>query len=226
MRGTSASDAPGKRYGRLTLISYHKSTVWLCQCDCGKEHFARSADMRRGRTMSCGCLKREKMRERPPPGTLRHGHAVRGHSREYETWAGMKRRCNNPKDHNYPNYGGRGITICDRWRSFECFLEDMGDRPPDTTLDRIDNDGPYEKANCRWATSVQQSLNQRSHPPGKSGFLGVSRMPSLINPWRASITVNYKRIHIGVFPTPEAAYAAYRMELIKRRLGLLDPAIP
>lgn len=84
----------------------------------------------------------------------------------YQSWAGMKQRCLNPKATNYVDYGGRGITICDKWMSFKGFYEDMGDRPVGKTLDRQDNDGPYNKDNCTWSSPSEQAYNRR--PKGRS----------------------------------------------------------
>lgn len=97
---------------------------------------------------------------RPPT----HGHTSGGHtSPEYTAWAHLLDRCRNPKNRKYPSYGGRGITVCERWLSFENFLADMGERPAGKSLDRRDNDGPYSKANCRWATRAEQDRNKRTN---------------------------------------------------------------
>lgn len=95
-------------------------------------------------------------------GNLQHGHTRTGwQSPTYQVWAGMVKRCSNPRLQAFKYYGGRGIRVCDRWLTFTNFLTDMGERPPDKTLDRIDNDGNYEPGNCRWATRAQQRRNSR-----------------------------------------------------------------
>jgi hypothetical protein len=96
-------------------------------------------------------------------GNTSHGHKVGGkQSPTYTSWRCMKTRCDDPKSTNYENYGGRGITYCERWEDFENFLSDMGVRPADKTLDRIDNDKGYYKENCRWSTQYEQDCNKRT----------------------------------------------------------------
>jgi hypothetical protein len=93
-------------------------------------------------------------------GHIKHGHTLGKASRTYASWSQMKVRCLNKTHHKYPRYGGRGIKICERWLTFANFLEDMGERPTGTTLDRKENDGDYELSNCQWSTPLQQAANR------------------------------------------------------------------
>jgi hypothetical protein len=98
------------------------------------------------------------------PGKKIHGHSIGGkHSRTYVAWREMVRRCTYPRHHQFKSYGGRGITVCERWMRFPAFLEDMGEAPEGLSLDRRENSKGYDKANCRWATMKEQGRNRRNN---------------------------------------------------------------
>ena len=157
-----------KKFGRLTAIENtgkrgsNNRFIWLCKCECGKYKEVNSKDLLRKHTKSCGCLNNEK-RTQTGKSTKTHGHTCdRKQTLTYNSWMSMKYRCLNPKQKGYEYWGGRGITICERWMKFENFLEDMGERPEGMTLDRIDNDGNYEHSNCKWSTLKEQNNNRRN----------------------------------------------------------------
>ena len=151
----------GEKYGRLTVIQEVqpvvqkgiKKRVVRCSCECGKIKDLVIYNLRSGETKSCGCFNLElKIKHKKSKTPI------------YNSWENMKKRCLNPTNHNYKNYGGRGIKICDRWlASFTNFYQDMGDRPLGHTLDRIDNDGNYEPSNCKWSSTKEQLKNRRSY---------------------------------------------------------------
>lgn len=161
---TSRIDISGQRFGRLVVIGeaprIGPDLASRVRCDCGTTKIIRNASLRYGRSQSCGCITREIAEQK----NLRHGATTGGGmTPEYRSYKSMRERCLNPNHRHYANYGGRGITICDRWlEAFENFLEDMGQRPSLAhTLDREDNDGFYSPDNCRWLLRKDQNRNTR-----------------------------------------------------------------
>jgi hypothetical protein len=145
---------------------------WLCKCDCGNEAEIRGDVLRQGGAKSCGCLSRElsSARQKTNPSRRTHGEAHKNRTPEYRAWVHMINRCENEADDDYPLYGGRGISICERWRrgdgsasGYELFLADMGRRPSSShSIDRVNTNGNYEPTNTRWATPTVQVRNRRT----------------------------------------------------------------
>ena len=161
----------GEKHNKLTAIRFsHRdkksNQIWLFKCDCGNETIVRASEVKNGGTKACGCL----------PNPYKPIHKKTG-SKVYVSWQSMKQRCLNKNSPSYKNWGGRGITICNRWMKFENFYEDMGERPEGTSIDRINNNKGYFKENCRWATNEEQCNNKRTNHlityKGKTQPLGI-----------------------------------------------------
>lgn len=155
-----AIDLSGKRFGRLIVkkrAGSHQSTraaLWLCVCDCGNSTITNSQNLRKKKTLSCGCLHLENLSK----NSTTHGLSD---SNTYKIWSGMIQRCTNPKRKEWNNYGGRGIEVCKEWFNFEIFLKDMGERPKGFDIDRKNNNRNYCKENCRWVSRAINIRNSR-----------------------------------------------------------------
>lgn len=154
-------DLTGKAFGKWGVLSYAGSSggaTWNCVCECGTERVVTSTSLIGGYSKSCGCGRH------PSEWTTSHGHQRGGkQSPTYMTWRSMLRRCSDAGHPSYKDYGGRGIKVCDQWKSFEVFLSDMGERPKGKNLDRIDCNSDYSVGNCRWVTNKENNNNRRNN---------------------------------------------------------------
>jgi len=162
-----------------------KATTWACQCDCGVQKVFSAGNLRSGASSSCGCLQIELTISR----STKHGCSPRNQrTPEYRTWKHVTQRTTNPKAIRYADYGGRGVTLCDRWaNNFENFLEDMGLKPsPKHSIERKDNDLGYSPENCYWATAKEQSRNTR-----KNRFVTYKGATKCVGEWSEILGINY-----------------------------------
>jgi hypothetical protein len=176
---------PGEKVGKLTVVE-RQHPLWFCLCICGKTVMASTSRLvhakKHGVETSCGCWKNkmssERLKESNPILKRTHGHATdsNGNSHTYTCWRGAKKRCYQPSHDSYPRYGGAGKFMCDRWKnSYPEFLLDMGECPPEKSLDRIDNKGNYTCGKCpqciengwpangKWSTQKEQARNRSSN---------------------------------------------------------------
>lgn len=201
----------GVKFGRLSVVKQApsratpngtKKAMWECLCDCGNSCTISYQTLKVGGTKSCGCLRKEMSSERFATHKMTK-------TPTYNSYAAMLNRCKNPSYTNFQYWGGKGVTVCDRWvESFENFLEDMGERPIGTSLNRVQGSMVYSKDTCRWDNRNVQSFDQGKYKNNTSGVTGV-RVTS-DGKFIARINVDSKQIHLGSFCSLEAATKARR----------------
>ncbi len=195
----------GRKYHHLRVLEQTSSNSsgdkrWECLCDCGNTAVVTSSNLHLERVKSCGCMAKELQKV----GCTKHG---KSYTNTYQSWKCMKARCLNPKSKYYSYYGGSGVVVCDRWlESFENFLEDMGECPQDTSLNRVKGSKVYSKETCEWATKSVQGFDQKKRSTNTSGRTGVCKTKS--GSWLSQIRVNYKSIYLGTFKSYEKAVKA------------------
>jgi hypothetical protein len=197
--GKEGKDLSGQNFTNWTVLrrngkDIHGALLYECHCECGTVRDIAGYSLRNGDSKSCGCLQASKTSVRADGKTTHWSptktHGMKG-TPEYTAWAAMKGRCSNPNYENYPNYGGRGITVCKEWDdSFEAFYADVGPRPEGHSLDRIDVNGNYEKNNVKWSCSEEQCNNRTN-----ARYLTHDGRTQTIAQWSKETGVTYQTIH-------------------------------
>jgi hypothetical protein len=206
---TKFIDRSGMRFGKLVAVrrsgtNSYKKVMWECVCDCGNTVHVVSGALASGNTSSCGCV----------IPNFKHGGAGKG---SYNTWRAMMRRCYKESDKDYFRYGGKGVTVCERWHDYVLFAADMGEPSGAETLDRKDVYGNYTPENCWWALPPMQARNFRLRENSKTGYIGVSQVGP--NSWMAKLAKGKKSFYSKCFRTVEEAAAA-RKELERIHWGV------
>lgn len=198
-------DMVGQKIGRLIVIeqceSKNNKAMWKCKCDCGNERIVSGQSLRKGMTMSCGCLRNEVRRK----AIYIHGMSQ---SKIHKTWRGLFQRCENPTASHYERYGGRGIGICEEWKGENGFVNfyewSMKNGYSDNLeLDRINNNKGYSPDNCRWISHIENCHNRNARKDSTTGYAGIQErvMRTGRIKYRVSITANGRRINLGHYET-------------------------
>ena len=195
----------GKKFSRLTVVSLNRIEngvkIWNCTCRCGNKTQANTASLNNGHKKSCGCLQTD---------TRAMGTHNMTYTKTYKTWGSMIQRCTNPHHRNYRLYGGRGITICDKWLNFAGFFEDMGVRPNGLTLDRIDGDKGYFKENCRWATPKEQTNNT-----SRNVLITCYEKTHSVSEWSRILGINKKTLWNRLFRSKLTPKEAFERKILR-----------
>ena len=206
----SLIDLSGKRFGRLMVLEYIGKAKWKCQCDCGIVKAIDGHSLRRGHTISCGCRGRDKNNA----ARLIHGKT---HTRLYQIWYGMKRRCYNEKDSSFKFYGLKGITVCPEWQhDYKCFEEwaETNGYENNLTIDRIDGNKGYSPDNCRWVSRKLQAENRST-----SIFITLNGKTQTLTDWCKELQLNYSTTYTRIKRDGWSIGKAL-MPLVKEREGV------
>jgi hypothetical protein len=186
----------GETFNRWTVLALARNDsgklFYLCRCVCGTERQVRKDQLVRNVSKSCGCWKAEVAKEQITRLSTKHGLANK--SPTYAVWKGMRKRCFNPSDLGYKNYGGRGISVCQRWDDYALFLADMGEVPNGMMIDRKDNNGNYEPSNCRWTDKKTQANNTRSNV-----FIKYDGELRTVKQWAEKLGIPYHMLYQRLF---------------------------
>lgn len=198
----SVKNEVGNHYGRLCVVSRNGSidgkAAWLCLCACGKEITVTGDSLRQGKQKSCGCFRSDNTAERFFKHGQSNGGGIKRESSTYKSWQEMWARCTRQSHSSYPNYGGKGIKVCPEWSDFTVFLTDMGDRPVNTSLDRINNEEDYGPFNCRWSTRKVQNRNRSIVRP-----LTLNGVTKCLAEWCELYGIDYHKAYYRVFTRNE-----------------------
>ena len=188
--GGKANNLTGQRFGRLTVIERRGSNkrgdaLWLCVCECGKDAVVTSVHLRTGGTKSCGCLQRERV-------SASHQVPIEHRAKLYDVWRGMIRRCYNEKSKGYENYGAKGITVCEEWRTcFDAFYDwaIAHGFQEGLTIDRKKNEGSYCPENCRWVTMKEQQNNRSNNR-----MVTYNGKTQTLSQWADELGIPYRKL--------------------------------
>ena len=194
--GQHTKQIAGRKFGRLLVLSRagnckHGNAMWNCVCDCGATGVFKGRNLTIGKTKSCGCWLIEQRRS-----PKKHGHTSRKHgtSSEWNAWKAIRQRCENPNNPCWKDYGGRGITVCERWHAFPNFLHDMGLKPsPDLSLERVNNNAGYSKENCIWASRGVQNRNTR-----RNRILEFNGKSQTLRDWATEYGMPFNRLYFRI----------------------------